>query len=121
MTQSDQINECEKQLLEAMKTSNILLLDKLLHDDLVFNIPTGQTITKSMDIENYQSGVMKVLEILITDKIIKIVDDIGTVCVTIYLKAEYKDQIIDGKFRYLRVWKLFDKSWKVIAGSVFPI
>ena len=121
MTQDEQILKSERRLLEAMKTSDINVLDELLHDNLIFNIPTGQTITKSMDIESYQSGIMTVSEILATDQIIKSVDGISTIAVTLYLKAIYADQIIDGKFRYLRVWKLFDNSWKVIAGSGFQI
>ncbi len=121
MTQDEQIIECEKRLLEAMKRGDIKVLDELLHDNLIFNIPTGQTITKSMDIENYQSGIMTVSEILVSDQIIKSIDDISTVSVTLYLKAKYGDYLIDGKFRYLRVWKLSNNSWKVIAGSGFQI
>jgi hypothetical protein len=122
MTQHEQILESEKRLLEAMKTDNIKVLDELLHENLIFNIPNGQTITKSMDIENYKSGMMRVSEILATDQIIKFIDDeTSTVAVTIYLNGKYGDQMIDGKFRYLRVWKLFDNSWKVIAGSGFSI
>ena len=121
MTQDEQILECENRLLEALKTGEIKVLDELLHENLIFNIPTGQTITKEMDIENYQSGIMTVSEILTTDQIIKSIDNISTVAVTLHLKAKYADQIIDGKFRYLRVWKLFDNSWKVIAGSGFQI
>ena len=121
MTQQQQIIDCEHQFLKAIQYSDIKQLDELLHDDLIFNIPTGQTITKAMDIENYKSGIMSVSEIMATDQIIKIIDDIATVTVTINLKVKYDNQTIDGKFRYLRVWKLFDKSWKVIAGSGFSI
>lgn len=121
MTREEQIIECENRLLQAMKTGDIEVLNELIHDNLVFNIPTGQTITKVVDIENYHSGVLKVSEILATNQIIKSVDDISTVAVTLYLKAKYADQIVDGKFRYLRVWKLVGKSWKVIAGSGFQI
>jgi ketosteroid isomerase-like protein len=121
MTPQEQIFECEEQLLEAIKASNIDALEALLHDNLIFNIPTGQTITKSIDIENYKSGIMTVSEMVATDQIIKIVDEIATVAVTIHLKAKYANQMIDGKFRYLRVWKRFDNSWKVIAGSGFLI
>ncbi|MBF2708677.1 nuclear transport factor 2 family protein [Flavobacterium soyangense] len=121
MTQDEQIIECEIRLLEAMKAGNIKVLDELLYDDLIFNIPTGHTITKSMDIENYQSGIMTVSEIVATDQIIKSINNISTVAVTLHLKAKYADQIVDGKFRYLRVWKLFDNSWKVVAGSGFQI
>jgi hypothetical protein len=121
MTQDEQIIECEKRLLEAMKTGNIKVLDELLDDNLIFNIPTGQTITKEMDIENYRSGIMTVSEILTSDQIIKSIDDISIVAVTVNLKAKYADQIIDGKFRYLRVWKAINNSWKVIAGSGFQV
>jgi Domain of unknown function (DUF4440) len=121
MTQEEQIIDCENSLLNAIKNTDINTLDGLLHDSLIFNIPTGQTITKEMDIENYRSGIMVVYDILATDQIIKTIENISTVVVTIHLKAKYADQIIDGKFRYLRVWKLFDNSWKVIAGSGFQI
>jgi hypothetical protein len=121
MTQDEQIIECEKRLLEAMKTGNIKVLDELLDDNLIFNIPTGQTITKEMDIENYRSGIMTVSEILTSEQVIKSIDDIYIVAVTVNLKAKYADQIIDGKFRYLRVWKAINNSWKVIAGSGFQV
>jgi hypothetical protein len=121
MTQDDQIIECEKRLLEALKTRDIQVLDELLHDNLIFNIATGHTITKEMDIENYRSGIMTVYDISTSDRTISTIENISTVVVTVYLKAKYADQIIDGKFRYLRVWKLFNNSWKVIAGSGFQI
>ena len=121
MAQLEQIIECEKRLIEAIKTGNIKELDELLYDNLIFIIPTGQTITKSMDIENYQSGSMIISEIVTDDQIIKSIDDITIVTVNIFLKGKYNGEIIDGKYKYLRVWKQFNNSWKVIAGSVIPI
>ena len=111
------IIDCEKRLLEAILNGDINILDQLLHESLIFNIPTGQTITKEMDIENYRSGIMSVYDISTTEQIINTLGDISTVVVSVHLKAKYADQIIEGKFRYLRVWKLFNNSWKVIAGS----
>ncbi len=46
----------EKKLLEAMKSNNFELLDKLLHDDLLFNGPDSKTVTKAIDMANYRSG-----------------------------------------------------------------
>jgi hypothetical protein len=74
-----------------------------------------------MDIKNYQSGIMIVSEIVATDQIINSIDKISTVVVTIHLKAKYGDQIINGKFRYLRVWVLYNHFWKIIVGSGFQI
>lgn len=121
MTQDDQIAACEKRLMVAMKTGDINVLDELLHDNLIFTIPTGQTISKAMDIENYQSGVMTVFEIKASDQIINSIGDTSTVAVTLDLKIKYANQMIDGKFRYLRIWKLLGSSWKVIAGSGFQL
>ncbi|MDI9257901.1 nuclear transport factor 2 family protein [Flavobacterium sedimenticola] len=121
MKQYEQIVECENKLLEAIKTGDIKVLDELLHENLIFNIPTGHTITKEMDIQNYRSGIMTVSEILPSEQIIQITGNISTVAVTVHLKAKYADQVIDGKFRYLRVWQFFDNHWKVIAGSGFQI
>lgn len=121
MTQEEQLIDCENRLLAAIRNADLTALDELLHDDLVFNIPTGQTITKEMDIENYRSGRMIVYAITASDQSIKTIETISTVVVTIHLKAKYVDQIIEGKFRYLRVWKQFNNSWKIIAGSGFQL
>lgn len=117
----EQIIECEKRLLEAMKSGDIQVLDELIHDNLIFIIPTGETITKEMDMDNYRSGMMTVYDISTSDRTIKTTENVSTVVLTIDLKAKYADQIIDAKFRYLRVWKWSENSWKVIAGSGFQI
>ncbi len=117
MTQEEQIIVCENRLFEAMKMGDTEVLDELIHDSLIFNIPTGQTITKTMDLENYRSGILTVYDISATDQVIRTIENISTVAVTIHLKAKYANQIIEGKFRYLRVWKIINNSWKIIAGS----
>jgi hypothetical protein len=117
-----QIIACENKLLEAMKNSDTCSLEELLHDSLIFQIPTGQTITKQIDIENYSSGRMSVCEIAMRDQNINALDDeIAVVSIIVSLKARYSDQPIEGMFQYLRVWKNFNNSWKVIAGSGIQI
>ncbi len=108
----------ENDLLEAMKTSHVELLDKLLHDDLLFNGPTGETATKAMDLNNYRSGTINLHTVESSDLMLRVIGDNAVVAVTIEIKGNYLGQEIDGKFRYLRVWKLFEDNWKVIAGSV---
>lgn len=121
MTKQEQVIECEKRLLAAFKNNDIKAVDQLLHDNLLFNIPNGQTVTKEMDIANLRSGVMKIDEIQASEQQISIIDDIATVAVTIHVRAKYADNLMDSKFRYLRVWKLINNSWQVIAGSGFQI
>jgi len=121
MTKPEQIIECENKLLEAMQNNNAQIIEELLHDDMLFTIPTGQTVTKAMDIENLRSGVMKINQIKASNQTISLIDDTAIVVVSINLKGRYADNLIDANFRYLRVWKLCNNSWKVIAGSGFQI
>jgi len=107
----------EKQLLEAMKKSDVEILDQLLHDDLLFVLPTGEVITKQMDLETHKSGNLTLQEITSSIDSIKQID--GNVVVTLASKITGKmlEQHFEGNFRYLRVWKMFDGQLKVIAGS----
>jgi hypothetical protein len=117
MNVKDQIVENENRLLEAMIECNLTVLDELLHEDLLFNIPNGVTVTKAVDLDNYRSGNMTISSILSSDQIVKVIDDTAVVALNLTLEGKYGEQSLDGKYRYLRVWKLFDTSWKVIAGS----
>ncbi|GET42242.1 nuclear transport factor 2 family protein [Microseira wollei] len=120
-TRKAQIVASEKNLLEAMKTSNVELLDLLLHDDLLFNGPTGETVTKAMDLNNYRSGNINLHTVESSDQMLSSIGDDVVVTVTVEIKGNYLGQEINGKFRYLRVWKLFENNWKVIAGSVVKL
>lgn len=113
-----QITVCEERLIAAIKVADIEVMDELLHDALLFNIPNGFTITKAMDLENYKSGLMQIHNLKISDRKIEIIgDDTAIVVLTAELDAVYGDESINGKFRYLRVWKHTNDKWQIIAGS----
>ncbi|MHC5763458.1 nuclear transport factor 2 family protein [Nostoc sp.] len=120
-THKAQVIDNEKKLLLAMKTNNVELLDQLLHDELLFNGPSGETATKAMDLENYRSGNINLHTLESSDLMLNMVADDIVVAVTVEILGNYLGQEIDGKFRYLRVWKLFENNWKVIAGSVVTL
>jgi len=112
-----EIEEQENKLLTAVMKSDVSALDELIHDDLIFNLPDGQTATKAMDLDAYRSGRMKITEISASEREIRIVDHAAVVAVTIELKGSFQDTTIDGNYRYLRVWQLHQDKWKIIAGS----
>ncbi len=120
-TKLNQIKVVEAQLLTAMKNADIEQLNALLHDDLLFNIPGGQTFTKSMDMASYQSGEMQIDELVTGDVQVRDMENTVVVVTTIHMKGQYKDYKINDNYRFLRVWKLFGTQWKVIAGSSNPI
>lgn len=107
----------EIELLTAIKNADVLALERILHDDLLFNLPDGQTITKEFDLNSYRSGKMKIDVLEASDQVINVIDDVAVVGVTVLLKGKYNDSPFDGVYRYSRVWKQFGENLKVIAGS----
>lgn len=115
------ITEVENQLLVAMRTSNVDILDQLLHDDLLFILASGDAITKQMDLQTHKSGSLVLEEISSSIDSIKLIGDNAVVTLISKLKGSVLQQNFEGQFRYIRVWKLFDNELKVIAGSCVAI
>lgn len=117
----EQIIKVENTLIEAMKISDIDALNELLHDDLLFITPDGQTITKKMDLDSHQSRTMIIEKIISTIEKINLIEDIAIVTIVIDTKGTMLGQPIEGKFRYIRFWKLFENELRVIGGSCTQI
>lgn len=117
----DNVIQNEQQLIDAMKHGNLEILDKLIHEDLLFIIPSGEVITKAMDMKAYRSKNMNITSITASEQTVSVVGDTTIVSVTIEMKGIYLGQPLDGTYKYLRVWRLFDSLWKVIAGSCTPL
>ncbi|MHC2992950.1 hypothetical protein OB13_15690, partial [Pontibacter sp. HJ8] len=107
----------EAQLIIAMKNSDVEKLEKLLHDDLLFILPSGQTITKAMDLETHRSKKLKVESVKANLEEIKIIGDNAIAVSMIEMSGVANGEVFEGTFKYLRVWKLFENQWKIIAGS----
>lgn len=86
LVNEQKIQKVEKQLLEAMKTNDIKTLDQLLHDDLLFVLPSGEVITKEMDLEIHKSGNLIFEEI--TSSIDSIKQIVENVVVTVFKDCE---------------------------------
>jgi hypothetical protein len=114
---TEAVVNAEIELLTAIKKADVPVLEKMLHDDLLFNLPNGNTITKELDLESYRLGRMQIEMLEALDQIITIVDDVAVVAVTVSLRGTYDGNPLVGAYRYIRVWKEFDENLKVIAGS----
>ena len=115
------IRKVENQLLEAMKRSDVQVLDQLIHDDLLFVLPTGEVITKEMDLETHRSGNIVFEEIISSVETIKLIEDNAIVTLSLKLKGKMLQQGFEGRFRYIRVWKMMEEKFKIIAGSCTAI
>jgi hypothetical protein len=108
----------EDALLKAVLTNDVDLLDDVLHDDLLFNGPDGQTGTKAQDLANYRSGGIQLRRADASDRLVSAIGDTVVVAVTVTLAGSYMGVRVDGRYRYLRVWQRAGGAWRVIAGSV---
>lgn len=58
----EDIIEAEDKLVSAQLISDVAILDQLLHDDLVAIAPTGQILTKEMDLDSHRAKTMVIEE-----------------------------------------------------------
>lgn len=116
MTKTDVLNQ-ESRLSKAIKESDIEILEELLHDDLLFVIPSGAVITKEIDLQSYRDGDLKIQELISNVENINLIDDLAVITLIQELKGSYQNIEFESKFRYIRFWKMFSSGIKVVGGS----
>lgn len=116
MTKTDVLNQ-ESRLSKAIKESDIEILEELLHDDLLFVIPSGAVITKEIDLQSYRDGDLKIQELISNVENINLIDDLAVITLIQELKGSYQNIEFESKFRYIRFWKTFSSGIKVVGGS----
>ena len=110
----------ENRLYKAMKESDTTMLDSLLHDDLLFIIPTGEVITKEQDLKNYKEGIIEIKELIPQTESLNIIGDTAVITLTIVLKGRFRGDSFETRYRYIRFWKSIENELKVIGGSCIP-
>lgn len=113
----NEVIEQENRLYQAIIGGNIDTLEKLLHNDLLFIIPSGELITKEIDLKTYRDGALKVDEIIPKIETLNIIDDVAVIVLLMELKGNYNTEPFQAKYRYIRFWKQFKDGIKVIGGS----
>ncbi|RDC56523.1 nuclear transport factor 2 family protein [Pedobacter chinensis] len=117
----ENVVEAENKLFSAQLVSNVDMLDQLLHDDLIAVAPTGQILTKEMDLNSHRAKTMIIEDASTEIDDIKIMGDTALSIVTMTAKGKMVGTPIEGKFRYFRVWKCFDDTLKVIGASFMQL
>ncbi|WP_316743074.1 nuclear transport factor 2 family protein [Pedobacter antarcticus] len=111
----------ESKLYKAIKESDLNSLDELLHKDLLFVIPTGEVITKEIDLKTYRDGALKIDELRPEVENLNIIDDLAVLTLTMELKGKFNNLPFEVTCRYIRFWKSFAEGIKVVGGSGIAI
>ncbi len=117
----EDIIKVENQLFSAQIISDVNLLDQLLHDDLIAVTPTGEIVTKEMDLSSHKAKTIIIEDATSEINDIKINGDTALSIVTMTAKGKMMGTPLEGKFRYFRVWKRFDDILKVIGASFMQL
>ncbi len=107
--------------MDAFQNNDLSVLDELIHESALFVLPNGLSVTKAKVLDNYQAGDTVMTSITSSDQKINFVNDTAVVSINLELKGKYFEQDVSSQFRYIRVWKSINDTWKVIATSGVPI
>ncbi|MGE8244317.1 hypothetical protein D3C87_519280 [compost metagenome] len=117
----EDVADAENQLFLAQLASNVDALDQLLFDNLIAIAPTGQMLTKEMDLNAHRTKAMIIEEASTEIDDIRITGDTALSVVTMTAKGKVMGAPLEGKFRYFRVWKYVDDKLKVIGASFMQL
>lgn len=117
----EDVVEAENKLFSAQLVSNVEILDQLLHDDLIAVTPTGEIVTKEMDLNTHRAKTMIIEEASTEINDIKITGNTALTVVTMTAKGKMMGTPLEGTFRYFRVWKQFEDTLKIIGASFMQL
>lgn len=117
----NKILKLEAELVQAIIESDVISLDKLLHEDLVFVNHLGRRVSKKEDLAPHSTGDLKVASIQLSDRDIRFFGDTAIVTVSKNIKGSYRTQEFESHVKFTRVWRQLDGQWKVIAASSVPL
>jgi hypothetical protein len=113
----EHIRGLETELLRAMRTDDIPVLDRLLADDLLFTDHAGKVITKEWDLAAHRSGDMTISSLTPSEQVIRIYSSAVIVAsVRLAIAGTYRNEEFTGDIRYTRVWMERNGAWQVVAG-----
>ncbi|TKC08577.1 nuclear transport factor 2 family protein [Pedobacter frigoris] len=116
-----EILKLEEQIVAAILSSDVEVLDQLLHDQLVFVNHLGMALSKEQDLTPHITGDLKIAGLVASDHQLQVFGDTCVVVVTKDIKGSYLNQPFENKLKFTRIWKLFNGNWKVIAASSVPL
>ena len=110
----------EARIRAAQLRADLIALDDLIADDLLFTGPDGQLGTKEQDIEAYRSGTVKFMAHVPEElRIRRVSADVAITSLRAQLTVEVGGDLSHGTYRYTRVWAREDgRAWRVVGGHV---
>jgi len=118
-----EVVELETRLRDAQLAADVVALDTLIADDLLFVGPDGRLATKRQDLEAHASGVVRFREHVPEElRVRRIGSDVAITSLRARLAVEVGKDLTRGTYRYIRVWaRETNAQWRVVGGQVSAI
>ena len=118
-----EIAALEEQLRAAQLNADVVALDRLIADDLLFTGPDGQLGTKAQDLHAHASGVIRFRAHEPEElRVRRVGANVAIAALRARLYVEVAGTVMRGTYRYTRVWARENGGpWRVVAGHVSEV
>lgn len=118
-----EIVAAEAQIRAAQLDADVVALERLISEDLLFTGPDGQLGTKAQDLEAHGSGVVRFRSHQPEElRVRRVSADVAVSALRVRLEVEVAGTLLRGTYRYTRVWAREGGSpWRVIGGHVSEV
>lgn len=120
-THQDVILQAEMELLKALTNNDKELLQKVIHEDIVYTNENGETFIGRKKLQINDAKVLKINSLKIVEREINIFNNVAIVNTLERREGKYLDITFIGNYRLTRTWKFYGKRWLLIATSTVLI
>ncbi|MEM6522011.1 MAG: nuclear transport factor 2 family protein [Cyanobacteria bacterium P01_C01_bin.70] len=117
-----EIQQCETTLRDAMLSSDIAVLDRLIADDLLFTNHLGQIMTKQADLDAHRQGLIAIDNLDLTDQQMRIMGEVAIVSVQAHIVGKFAGEPTDIRLRFTRIWqKVSPNQCQIVAAQATAV
>jgi RimJ/RimL family protein N-acetyltransferase len=120
-TTNDSLRACEAALRAAQLTSDVVALERLVDDALVFTGPDGALYGKGDDLAAHRQGLIRITRLEPSEERVQRFGIIAVVSVRMEMAGTFRGTPFAGPFRYTRIWCERPDGWRVVAGHVSAV
>lgn len=120
-THQDVILQAEIELLNALTTNDKQLLQKVIHEDIVYTNENGETFIGRNKLQINDASQLRIFSLNIVEREINIFNNVAIVNTLERREGSYMGISFKGNYRLTRTWKFYGKRWLLIATSTVLI
>lgn len=111
--------EAERAFRKAMLDGDVQTLISLMHPNVTYVAPEGESRGRWADLQKYHLGTFKLDRLDMIEQRFEQYGDTGITFLLAYMKGSLEGESFATTFRYTRTWSCIDGKWQVVASTGF--